>query len=666
MANEIRLNDFGFVRVGAAVPRIEVADVDFNVARMIECMNEALAKRVKILVFPELAVTGYTCQDLFLQKILLDKAEEGLSALGEATINHTMVVVVGMPVRAEGKLLNCAVVLQGGRILGIVPKMYLPNYKEFYEKRWFSSAIDLRGSEVTLCGEAVPIGADILFRAQSNPNVCVGIEICEDLWVAPSPHEFQAHEGATIMLNLSASNEVVGKADWRRSMVEAASGMSYGAYMYVSCGVGESSNDVVFGGHAIIAENGTILKESERFSQENQVIVQDIDIDRLSYERRLIETFNDGVVLAGKAYRTVDFSLADTSVSSIERFIDAHPFVPSNSVVRDERCKEVFSIQVAGLAKKLKGAKTDRVVLGVSGGLDSTLAALVLGKTMDYLGVSRTNASVFTMPGFGTTKRTKNNALRLARSLGLTVATVDIAKSAVQHLKDLKRDPKEDDVTSQNVQARYRTEFLFNEANAPRAIVLGTGDLTEIALGWCTFSGDHMSHYHVNASVPKTLVKYLVRWVAETQVDGKTKKVLIDILDTPISPELTRSKSGKVEQKSEDYVGPFELADFYLYHFIRTGSPPSKILSFANVVNERGLFDARYTLEELKKWLASFITRFFSNQFKRTCMPEGPKVGSVSLSPRGDWRMPSDASLNVWLQDLEKGYAKMTQGGIKE
>jgi NAD+ synthase (glutamine-hydrolysing) len=450
-------------------------------------------------------------------------------------------------------------------------------------------------------------------------------------------------------------------------MVQAASGMSYGAYIYVSCGVGESSNDVVFGGHAIIAENGTILKESQRFVRENQVIVQDIDIDRISHERRLIETFGDAAALLGiKAFRNIDFILEDTRSSDTERFVDAHPFVPSNEDLRGERCKEVFSIQVAGFARKLKGAKTDRVVLGVSGGLDSTLAGLVLAKTMDYLGLPRGNASVFTMPGFGTTKRTKNNALRLARSLGLTVSTVDIKKSAIQHLKDLNRDPQEDDVTSQNVQARYRTEFLFNEANDPRAIVLGTGDLTEIALGWCTFSGDHMSHYHVNASVPKTLVKYLVRWVAETQVDAKAKNTLFDILDTPISPELTRSKSGKVEQKSEDYVGPFELADFYLYHFIRTGAPPSKILSLAYIANERGLFDARYTLEELKRWLVSFISRFFANQFKRTCMPEGPKVGSVSLSPRGDWRMPSDANPNVWLEDLERGYIRLSQGGIKK
>jgi NAD+ synthase (glutamine-hydrolysing) len=569
-----------------------------------------------------------------------------------------MVVVVGMPLSVEQKIFNCAVVLNSGRILGVIPKTLLPSYKEFYEDRWFSPSTDARSDTIELAGQRVPFGTDILFELREISSAVVGVEICEDLWVPLSPHEYQAMAGATVLLNLSASNEVLGKSDWRRIMVSSESGRCIAAYCYVSSGTGESSNDVIYGGHAIIAENGVILQESNRLSSGSQLIISDIDLDRLAHDRRVSTSFYD-ISRQPRKFRIVETEVQDLAPSKLWRALDPRPFVPADPARRAERCKEIFSMQVAALAKKLSGAKRSHVVMGVSGGLDSTLALLVAVKTMDFLGLPRSNVHAYTLPGFGTTRRTRTNATKLCQALGVSFGQVDITRTCRSHLRDLRHEGQED-VVFENVQARYRTEFFFNKANELNGIALGTGDLTEVALGWCTFAGDHISHYHVNVSVPKTLVRFLVRWVADEELaDSPAQKVLYSILQTPISPELLRPENGKITQKSEEIIGPVELADFYLYPFIRFGMRPGRILYLANEVRKQGLFERQYTLDDLYRWLNSFIERFFANQFKRTCLPEGPKVGSVSLSPRGDWRMPSDAETRLWLEDLEAMYVKL-------
>jgi NAD+ synthase (glutamine-hydrolysing) len=552
------------------------------------------------------------------------------------------------------------IVLNSGRILGVIPKTLLPSYKEFYEDRWFSPSVDARSDTIELAGQRVPFGTDILFELRGIDSAIIGIEICEDLWIPLSPHEYQAMAGATVLLNLSASNEVLGKSDWRRTMVSSESGRCIAAYCYASSGIGESSNDVIYGGHAIIAENGVILQESNRLSSGSQLIISDIDLDRLAHDRRATTSFRD-VPGQSRKFRIVETEVQDLVPSKLWRTLDPHPFVPADPARRAERCKEIFSMQVAALAKKLSGADISQVVLGVSGGLDSTLALLVAVKTMDFLGLPRSNVHAYTLPGFGTTRRTKVNATKLCQALGVTFEQVDITRTSRSHLRDLRHEGQED-VVFENVQARYRTEFLFNKANELNGIALGTGDLTEVALGWSTFAGDHISHYHVNISVPKTLVRFLVRWVADEELtDSPAQKVLYSILETPISPELLRPEKGKITQKSEEIIGPVELADFYLYPFIRFGMRPGRILYLANEVRKRGLFEGQYTPDDLYRWLKSFIERFFANQFKRTCLPEGPKVGSVSLSPRGDWRMPSDAETKLWLEDLETTYGKLRE-----
>jgi NAD+ synthase (glutamine-hydrolysing) len=572
-----------------------------------------------------------------------------------------MVVMVGMPLVVEQKIFNCAAVLNSGHILGVIPKTLLPTYKEFYEDRWFSPSTDARSHAIELFGREVPFGTDILFRLRGIASGIIGVEICEDLWVPPSPHEHQALAGATVLINLSASNEILGKADWRRIMVSSESGRCIAAYCYVSSGIGESSNDVVYGGHAIIAENGTILRESERLSLGPQLIVSDIDLERLAHDRRVMTSFRD-VAKQAKTYRVVEAEVSDPHPDRLERMLDPHPFVPKDPSKRTERCREIFSMQVAALAQKLAGAKKSQVVLGISGGLDSTLTLLVAVKTMDFLKLPRKNVHAFTLPGFGTTPRTRANATKLCQALGVNFKRVNITRTSNSHLKDLDHNSQEEDIVFENVQARYRTEFLFNKANQIDGIALGTGDLTEIALGWCTFAGDHISHYHVNTSVPKTLVRFLVRWVADEELaKSSAQKVLYDILETPISPELQRPEKGEIKQKSEEVIGPVELADFYLYPFIRFGMRPGRILYLANEVRKQGLFEGQYTLDDLRRWLNSFIERFFANQFKRTCLPEGPKIGSLSLSPRGDWRMPSDAEAGLWLEDLEAMYTKLRE-----
>jgi len=574
-----------------------------------------------------------------------------------------MLVIMGIPLDIEQKIFNCAVALNSGHLLGVIPKTLLPSYKEFYEGRWFTSSIDARSDTFELLGERIPFGTDILFGLHGHPSALIGVEICEDMWMPLSPHENQALAGATVLINLSASNEVLGKADWRRIMVSSESGRCLAAYCYVSSGIGESSNDVVYGGHVLISENGTVLRESGCLSSGLQLVISDIDLERLAHDRRVITSFHD-VSRQKKTFRVVETEVGDPTPDRLWRTLDPHPFVPADPTKRVERCREIISMQVGALAKKLSGAKKDQVVLGVSGGLDSTLALLVAVKTMDFLGLSRTNVHAYGLPGFGTTRRTRVNATRLCQALGVSFERVSITRTCSSHLRDMRHNGRED-VVFENAQARYRTEFLFNKANEFSGIVLGTGDLTEIALGWSTFSGDHISHYHVNASVPKTLVRFLVRGVADEELaSSQAQKALYDILETPISPELLLPKRGEITQKSEEVIGPVELADFYLYPFIRFGMRPGKILYLANEVRKQGLFDGQYTLDDLHRWLVSFIERFFANQFKRTCFPEGPKIGSVSLSPRGDWRMPSDAEARLWLEDLEEMYHKLRDATV--
>jgi NAD+ synthase (glutamine-hydrolysing) len=659
LTREIALNrDLGYLRIAAAVPVLKVADIDFNVDAIIELMQQATAEGVQVLCFPEMALTGYTVGDLVQHQALLDKVENGLRKILAGSTTNSMIVILGAPLSVEQKIFNCAIVVNSGRFLGVIPKTFLPTYKEFYDERWFNSGDNVRVDNCTLNGQTVPFGTDILFSLKGFSSAIIGVEICEDLWVPFSPHEFQSVAGANILFNLSASNEVLGKDDWRRIIVSSESGRCLASYCYVSSGIGESSNDIVFGGHAMIAEGGVILDESSRLCRDPQLVISDIGFERLTSDRRLATSFHqasDGF----ESFRILEAEVNDIKVSKVWRELGPHPFVPADPDKRAETCQEIFSMQVGALAKKLSGANKQNITIGISGGLDSTLALLVAVKTMDFLSLPRTNIRAFTLPGFGTTRRTRNNATRLCESLGVSFEEVNISRSCRSQLKDLRHNGKED-IVFENVQARYRTAFLFNKANELNAIMLGTGDLTEIALGWSTFAGDQVSHYHINVSVPKTLVRYLIRWVADEELcNTPAQKILYDILETPISPELLRPENGHIAQKSEDVIGPVELADFFLYPFIRFGMRPGKILFLAFEVSQQGLFDGKYTLDEINKWFKSFITRFFANQFKRTCMPEGPKVGSVSLSPRGDWRMPSDASPDLWLEDLELMYRKL-------
>lgn len=655
----VELNkDLNLLRIGAAVPSLRVADVDYNVGAIIESVKKAAAEKVQVLVLPEMCITGYTLGDLVQQQALLTKAEVGLSRLLQATAKYNMVIIAGMPVNTEQKIFNCAIVMDSGKILGVVPKSFLPAYKEYYENRWFSPGRDSDADNIELCGQEACFGTDILFQLLGIKSAIIGIEICEDLWVPLAPHEYQAMAGATVLVNLSASNEILGKAEWRRTMVSSESGRCLAGFCYVSAGIDESTNDLVYSGHALIAENGVIQKETQRLTMAPELIIWDIDLERLAHDRSVQTSFHDIDRQTG-TYRIIGAEVADVPADKLYRALNSHPFVPDVPEKRTERCREIFSMQVAALAKKLSGSHNEQSVIGVSGGLDSTLALLVAVKTMDFLGLPRKNINAFTLPGFGTTNRTENNATKLCRALGVSFHKVNIVKACKQHLKDIGHDFATEDIAFENIQARYRTEFLFNTANNIKAIVLGTGDLTEIALGWATFSGDHMSHYHINASVPKTLVRYLVKWVADEEFSGSAvAKVLYDIIDTPISPELLRPDRRHI-QKSEDVIGPVELADYFLYPFIRYGIRPGKILFEANEIRKQGLFEGNYKLSDLQHWLASFLTRFFNNQFKRTCSPEGPKIGSVSLSPRGDWRMPSDAEPGLWLEDLNSMYDKL-------
>ncbi|NDP22666.1 MAG: NAD(+) synthase [Paludibacter sp.] len=622
----------GFVRVAAAVPELRVADCAFNAACMTKLILQGETEKVQVICFPELSITGYTCADLFFQYQLLEDAEKALKELQMLTFSTSAAIIVGMPVRIHNQLFNTAVVLQGGHILGVVPKTHLPNQNEYYEKRWFSSGFDSDTTSILLCGEQVPFGIDLLF---SDGKFTFGIEICEDLWMPIPPSSQLTLHGAEIIFNLSASNELIGKHKYRRQLIEQQSARCNAGYVYASSGAGESTTDMVFSGNGIIAENGKMLVESERFSFEPQLSISEIDIERLLADRIRNGNFNKDK--SDKVYRIIRIEDAQFTHFELKRTFDKFPFVPSLDH-RDESCHEIFAIQVGGLAKRWLHSQSENLVVGISGGLDSTLALLVCIKTADKLGFDRKRIIGITMPGFGTTDRTYTNACELMKSLGISMLEISIKDACIQHFKDIDHDPKVHNVTYENTQARERTQILMDIANKQNGLVIGTGDLSELALGWATYNGDHMSMYAVNSGVPKTLVRYLVDWAAQ-QVDNTSKTILQDILNTPVSPELLPAdKNGDIAQKTEQLVGPYELHDFYLYYFVRFGFSPEKILLMAKLA-----FADLYSEEIIKKWLKVFIKRFFSQQFKRSCMPDGPKVGSINLSPRGDWRMPSDA-----------------------
>lgn len=638
--------NYGYVKVAAAVPRVHVADCKFNAGQIEKEIIIADGKGVQIIAFPELCITGYTCGDLFAQQLLLEEAELGLMQVLNTTRQLDIISIVGMPVVCEGQLLNAAVVIQKGRVLGVVPKTYLPNYKEFYEMRWFVSASDVSARTVRLCGQVVPMGNNLLFETS---DTTFGIEICEDVWAAVPPSSSLALQGAEIIFNLSADNEAIGKHAYLRSLLSQQSARCLAGYVFSSCGFGESTTDVVFAGNGLIYENGTLLAASERFSLEEQLVVSEIDVEFLRTERRVNTTFAAcRRRVTPEAAVRISTELVNSRELNLTRTYDPHPFVPQGPTL-DERCEEIFSIQVAGLAQRLTHTKAKSAVVGISGGLDSTLALLVCVKTFDKLGWPRKGIVGVTMPGFGTTDRTYTNALDLMTSLGVTVREVSIKKACLQHFEDIGHDAAVHDVVYENSQARERTQILMDIANQTWGLVIGTGDLSELALGWATYNGDHMSMYGVNASVPKTLVKHLVKWVAENGMDETSRSTLLDIVDTPISPELIPAdENGNISQITEDLVGPYELHDFFLYHFLRGGFRPSKIF-FLAVRTFKDVYDE----ETIRKWLQTFLRRFFNQQFKRSCLPDGPKVGSVSLSPRGDWRMPSDASSEAWLKECE-------------
>lgn len=610
-------------------------------------MRQASEKGVQIIAFPELSVTGYTCLDLFAQQTLLDGAEEALLQLVSNTADLDILTIVGVPLRTENRLINAAVVFQKGAIRGVVPKTYLPNYKEFQEQRWFTSVTELRESTISIGKEEYPMGSHLLFR---SGRLTAGIEICEDLWVPVPPSSLLTMEGANIIFNLSASNELIGKHAYLRSLICQQSARCMAGYVYASSGFGESSTDLVFAGNGIIAENGNLLTESPRFTMEEQLVISEIDIETLQNDRQVNTSFMYGTSgLPKEKAQVVDFQVRIPDGFSLTRPVDPHPFTPSGEALK-ERCEEIFHIQVAGLAKRLVHAHAQTAVVGISGGLDSTLALLVTVMTFDALKMPRGQIIGITMPGFGTTDRTYTNACDLIRSLGVTLKEIPIKEACLQHFRDIDHDPSVHDVTYENSQARERTQLLMDVANQKNGLVIGTGDLSELALGWATYNGDHMSMYGVNGSIPKTLVKYLVEWVANHKVDDASRLTLLDIVDTPISPELIPAdENGNIKQKTEDLVGPYELHDFFLYHFLRFGSHPSKIYFLAQKA-----FAGIYDNATVKKWLYTFFRRFFQQQFKRSCLPDGPKVGSVSLSPRGDWRMPSDAVSRLWLEEIER------------
>ncbi|MDD6074163.1 MAG: NAD(+) synthase [Clostridium sp.] len=631
----------GFIRVAASTPEVKVADVEFNREQVCKGILEGRERGAKIMVFPELVLTGYTCGELFIQKPLLTKVKSELKKLLEFTKGSDMLIFVGLPWEYNNKLYNTAAAIQDGKLLGLVPKRWIPNYSEFYEMRHFNpgwaDAVSVPWEDTM-----VPMGSRILFACTNMENLVVGAEICEDVWVLNPPSIGHASAGATVIVNCSASSEVTGKSDYRRSLISGQSARLLCAYIYANAGEGESSQDLVFGGQNIIAENGNILAESQRFV--NGTIYADVDLERLECERRRMTTYQTE---GREAYTFVEFTLQE-SHEILERTIDPSPFVPHDAAGRNKRCEEILSIQAMGLKKRLKHTGCRCAVVGISGGLDSTLALLVTVRAFDLLEIPRENIIAVTMPCFGTTDRTYQNACLMTRKLGATLKEVDIKEAVSIHFRDIEQDPARHDVTYENSQARERTQVLMDIANKYNGMVVGTGDMSELALGWATYNGDHMSMYGVNASVPKTLVRHLVRYYADTCEEEELSAVLLDVLDTPVSPELLPPEDGKISQKTEDLVGPYELHDFFLYYILRYGYHPGKIYRMA-----RKAFDGTYDKETILKWLKVFYRRFFNQQFKRSCLPDGPKVGSAAVSPRGDLRMPSDACSRLWLEELE-------------
>lgn len=639
------MDSFGFLKVAAAVPHVKVGDCAFNASRLTALAEQAAQRGAEIVVFPELALTGYTCGDLLLQPTLLDAADESLEELVRATRRLPLTLIAGAPLRHGETLYNCAVVFSQGRVLGVVPKTYIPGYSEFYENRWFASGAGISDEQIAVAGQNADFGADLTFCINGTE---LGIEICEDLWAAIPPSSQLALNGAKVIFNLSASPEVVGKHAYLRQLVAQQSARTIAGYVYCSAGWGESSTDLVFAGNALIAENGRILRESPRFRLDEQLVVADIDVERIAFERRRNTSFRLNPAAAENT--VIEMEVPEgLRAAALDRDVDPLPFVPRDEAHRSERCEEIFQIQSHGLARRLTHTGCKTAVIGISGGLDSTLALLVAVRTFDKLGLDRRGILGITMPGFGTTDRTYNNALELMRSLGVTRREIPIRDACTLHFRDIGLAASDRSAAYENSQARERTQTLMDVANMEGGLVIGTGDLSELALGWATYNGDQMSMYGVNASVPKTLVRHLVRWAAETEPDETIRATLLDIIDTPVSPELLPcDDDGKIAQKTEDLVGPYQLHDFFLYHFIRAGYGPAKTLYLAEEA-----FRGSYDRATILRWLGVFVRRFFAQQFKRSAMPDGPKVGSVALSPRGDWRMPSDASAAAWLRELE-------------
>ena len=630
----------GFYRIATAVPSLRVADINYNLTEIKQLIHQAISNESAMLIFPELSLCGYTCGDLFYQETLLKACQTALLELVEQSRASDMIIVVGCPIRYHNDLYNTAVIIQSGQIRGIVPKSYLPNYKEFYEKRWFRSGRDIVDSEILIGDFYVPFGVDLVFDV--DEYFSLGIEICEDLWNVIPPSSYLCLAGATVIANLSASNELVAKAEYRRDLIANQSARCMAAYVYSSSGVGESTQDVLFGGHRLIAENGTIIIENERFEMTSAIDYADVDLMRLRSMRYMESSYQSNELIE---YRHINLS-AVNEPGELNRFVDPHPFVPGDPVKRATRCEEIFQIQSHALAKRMLHVGNKKLVIGISGGLDSTLALLVCVEAVKILGMTNDAIMTITMPGYGTSDRTYDNAVKLCKLLNTDFHEINIVDACEQHFKDINHDPAIHDVTYENVQARERTKILMNLANKHFGIVVGTGDLSEMALGWSTYNGDHMSMYAVNCSVPKTLIRYLVDYVADTH--STATDVLKDILDTPISPELLPTdKEGDISQQTEKLVGPYELHDFFLYHHLKYGARPDRIIQLANIA-----FD-NYDKETITQWLTVFYKRFFSQQFKRSCTPDGPKVGTISLSPRGDWRMPSDALAQAWLAELE-------------
>lgn len=626
-----------FIKVASSCPKTKVSEISYNIQNIESCIKVAFKNNSKLIVFPELSVTSYTCSDLFFQSKLLNESNKALKRICEVSLNKDMLIAIGAPILYEDNLYNCAVIIYEGNILGIVPKSYLPNYSEFYEKRWFTEGLNIKNHYLNLdFQKEIPFGTDLIF---THENINIFFEICEDLWVTIPPSSYASLYGANIICNLSASNELVSKHEYRQNLIKNQSARCMCSYIYSSSGVHESSTDLTFSGHLIISENGSILNENQRFNRENEVIYSIIDLDRLSGERIKNTSFRNSNL--NLSFRKIEIKFKDTSINKFNRIIDKHPFIPKDEKIMESRCEEILNIQSAALAKRLEHTKINKVVLGISGGLDSTLALIVAIKTFDMLGISHENIFTITMPGFGTTDRTYNNAIDLCKNLKTSLKEINIVDACLKHFKDIDHDPEVHDVTYENVQARERTQILMDIANKNSALLIGTGDLSELALGWCTYNGDHMSMYSVNCSIPKTLVRYLVKYAAlYSEEFKKCKDILIDILETPVSPELLpKDEDGNIIQKTEDIVGPYELHDFFLYHLMKEGASPERIYFLA-----KEAFKDIYTDDIIKKWLDKFLFRFFTQQFKRSALPDGPKVGSISLSPRGDFKMPSDAS----------------------